>query len=98
MSTETSTDVKVKLKLPSRYNVIMHNDDTTVMDFVVFILMDIFKHDEKAAQKLMMKIHNEDSAVVGNYTKEMAETKIEMTTTYAKGAGFPNFKVTMEEE
>ena len=33
----------VKVKKPKHYKVIMHNDDFTTMEFVVYILTDIFR-------------------------------------------------------
>ena len=40
--TGVKEDTKIKLKKPSLYHVVMHNDDFTTMDFVVEILMTIF--------------------------------------------------------
>ena len=36
---------KVKVKKPKHYKVIMHNDDFTTMEFVVYILTDIFRKE-----------------------------------------------------
>lgn len=98
MSTATDTVEKIKVKLPSRYNVIMHNDDSTVMEFVVMVLMEIFNHPESAAEKIMMSIHTDGASIVGNFTREVAELKVEDTMQFAKHAGFPNFKLTMESD
>lgn len=82
---------------PKRYKVLMHNDDYTSMEFVVDVLMNIFRKSEAEAVRLMHTIHNENYAVCGVYTKEIAETKIEQTTELARENGFP-LKCTMEEE
>ena len=45
-TTEIQIDEKIKQKMqePKRWKVLLLNDDTTPMDFVVGILTDIFKH------------------------------------------------------
>ena len=57
------------------YNVIMHNDDVTTMDFVVYVLVRIFRKSEEDAETLMLKVHNEGSAVVGTYSQDIAQSK-----------------------
>ena len=97
--TETApiTKEKTKQTLASMYKVIMHNDDYTPMDFVVNVLTDIYKKNEAQANGLMLKIHNEGCAIVGIYTREIAETKQEMTHQAAQKEGYP-LRCTIEPE
>lgn len=101
MSTNTDVviDEKIKkeTKLPSNFNVIMLNDDQTPMDWVMSILVDIFKHSSQAAEKITMDIHNEGSAVVGTYKYEIAEQKVVETTNASRSHGFP-LSLRLEEE
>lgn len=48
---------RVKVKKPRDYKVVMHNDDFTTMEFVVNILMTIFKKDINTSNKIMMDVH-----------------------------------------
>ena len=80
-----------------RYKVLLLNDDYTSMDFVVDILMDIFKHPLDNAINLMLTIHKEGKAVCGVYTYELAETKIEEVRKRARENDYP-LKAIMEEE
>ena len=95
MSTEFVEDVKIdekisqKLEIPKNYKVIMLNDDTTPMEFVISILTLIFKHTEETAKKIMLTIHDEGSAVVGIYTYEIAEQKALEASTLSRDNGFP---------
>ena len=97
MGTSTSIieKTRVKIKEPKRYKVIMHNDDFTSMEFVIFVLMNIFNKNEMEANDLMMKVHKGGSAMVGTYSYDIAKSKVEETTLLAREEGFP-FKVTME--
>ena len=94
-STSITEKTRVKVKEPKRYKVIMHNDDFTSMEFVIFVLMNIFNKNEMEANDLMLKVHKGGSAMVGTYSYDIARSKVEETTLLARQEGFP-FKVTME--
>lgn len=85
-----------KLKEPKQYSVIMLNDDFTSMDFVVKVLVDIFHKDPASAERIMMKVHKNGSAVVGIYPYDIAVTKVNAALDRAKAEGFP-FRMTIEE-
>ncbi|MBE6050124.1 MAG: ATP-dependent Clp protease adaptor ClpS [Clostridium sp.] len=87
---------KVKIKEPKKYKVVMYNDDFTPMEFVVFILENIFKKNEVDAVNIMMTVHKSGKAVVGTYSYDIAKTKTDKATTLARGEGYP-FKVKVEE-
>lgn len=83
------------LKEPNRYQVILHNDDFTTMDFVVMVLMDVFFLSEENAYALMMQIHHSDKAVAGVYTYDIAMSKAQKATRMAREEGFP-LRVTVQ--
>lgn len=85
----TRKEIKEKIKEPPRYKVILLNDDVTTMEFVVALLMTVFRHPEPSAISLTMQIHNEGSAVAGIYTHEIAEQKVLDATGMARTNGFP---------
>ena len=80
-----------------RYKVIMHNDDVTTMDFVVMVLTDVFFKTQEEAERLMLEIHNNGSAIVGRYTWDIACTKQQRVQTLAAQEEFP-LRVTIEQE
>lgn len=86
-----------KLKPPKRYKVILCNDDVTPMEFVVQLLMTVFRHSEQSSVELMLKIHQEGSAVAGVYTFEIAEQKGIDSTNLARSNGYP-LVIRLEEE
>lgn len=81
---------------PPKYDVIMHNDDVTTMDFVVMVLKRIFRKSDEDAEVLMLKIHNEGMAIVGTYSRDIAQSKADYTMTLAQQNGFP-LKLTIQE-
>ena len=98
---ETSGNVveksKIKVKKPSLYKVIMHNDDYTTMEFVLAVLVNIFKKDLGEANKIMMDVHKKGVGIAGIYTYDIAVTKVTKAMNLAKEEGFP-FKLTIEKE
>ncbi len=92
MTTETiesvSTDIKVEP--PKFYKVLLHNDDTTTMDFVIAVLVQIFHRTVDEAAEITQAIHYEGEGVAGApYTKEIAEEKANETILSARRNGFP---------
>ena len=89
--------VDLEVKEPKRYKVVFLNDDSTPMEFVIDILIKIFKHTDETARDITMQIHNEGSGVVGIYTYEIAEQKAVETTTLSRNHGFA-LQIKVEEE
>lgn len=85
----TRKATKDKFKEPPRYKVIVLNDNVTTMEFVVAMLMTVFRHSESSAVSLTMDIHNNGSAVAGVYTHEIAEQKVIDATSMARNNGYP---------
>ncbi|MEW6126639.1 MAG: ATP-dependent Clp protease adaptor ClpS [Acidobacteriota bacterium] len=88
---------KEKLQKPPLYKVLLHNDDYTTMEFVVFILISVFKKSETEAFVIMLKVHQEGIGVAGVYSYEIAETKAEKVMALARQNEYP-LLCTVEEE
>ena len=86
---DTSIITKEKLKKPSMYTLVFHNDDYSTMDFVVMVMVNICNISLEEANITMMKVHNEGKANVGNYTFEIAEDKCYRIVNLARQAGHP---------
>ena len=97
IATKQKSLVTTDLIEPRKYKVIFFNDDKTPMDFVVSLLVELFKHTRDTAEALTMKIHDEGSGVVGLYIYEIAEQKAIEATTLCRDNGFP-LRIKIEEE
>jgi len=97
------TDVLIDEKIeqivttPDRFKVVLLNDDVTPMDFVIDLLVGIFKHSKDTAKDLTMQVHQEGSAIVGVYTFELAEQKSIEATGLSRQHGFP-LQIRVEKE
>ncbi len=92
-----SEKTRDKISEPPLYKVLLHNDDYTTMEFVVDVLMYVFKKVEDDAIQIMLNVHKTGTGLCGVYTYEMAETKVEQVHSLANESGFP-LKCTMEKE
>jgi ATP-dependent Clp protease adaptor protein ClpS len=86
---EKKTTTIKEVKEPGKYKVVICNDDVTPVEFVVALLVSVFKHDEAAAIALTLKIHNDGSATAGVYRFEVAEQKAIDATNMARNNDFP---------
>lgn len=98
-----ATDIQISEKIkqqifePKRWKVLFINDDVTPIDFVINLLVEIFKHTQETAKEITLEIHNKGSGVAGVYSFEIAEAKAVEATQLARANGFP-LQCKMEEE
>jgi ATP-dependent Clp protease adaptor protein ClpS len=59
------------------------------MDFVVEILMVIFRKNLEEASKIMLDVHNKGRGTVGMYSWDIAVTKAEQVHAAARESQFP---------
>lgn len=91
------TESKQKLQKPPLFKVLIHNDNFTTMEFVVFILVTVFRLTESEAVRVMLKVHHEGVGIAGIYPYDIAEMKVAQVTQYAREREFP-LLCTLEEE
>ncbi|OOS07741.1 ATP-dependent Clp protease adaptor protein ClpS [Moraxella cuniculi DSM 21768] len=89
--TDVISQTQSDWQMPDLYAVIMHNDDYTTMDFVVFLLNAVFDKPIEQAYQLMMQIHQTGRAVVAVLPYEIAEMKVDEATSLAEQEQFPLF-------
>lgn len=88
---------RTRLKKPRKYKVLIHNDDYTTMEFVVYVLQVVFHHSSASASRIMLHIHKAGIGVAGVYTRDIAETRVEQVMQLAREAGHP-LQCSMEPE
>ena len=101
MSIDTDVVIDEKIKQivgePVKYKVVLLNDDATPVDWVIDILIKVFRHSESTAKDLTLTIHNQGAGVAGVYTYEIAEQKSVEVVNASRDKGFP-LQIKLEEE
>lgn len=95
--TDVLTETEAKLEKPPMFKVLLHNDDFTTMEFVVFVLTTVFHKSEADAFYVMLKVHQEGVGVAGIYGYEIANAKAEKTMNLARSYEYP-LLCTVEQE
>ena len=95
--TGTAVVEKTKVSKPRMYKILMHNDDYTTMEFVVYVLERLFKKSKQEAYEVMMRIHQQGIGICGVFTFEVAESKVSKVAQLAKREGHP-LKCSIEPE
>ena len=72
------------LKPPRRYQVVILNDDYTPMEFVIDVLRHFFMLSDEQATRVTLQVHHQGRAGVGNYSRDVAETKAALVVEYAR--------------
>src|SRR5712671_2934240 len=106
MATKTVEKPLTKLKpkttpktaRPPLYKVILLNDDYTPREFVVKVLVAVFRMNESQAYRVMMTAHQRGACVIAVFTRDVAETKAKEATDLGNVAGYPLFFTTEPEE
>ena len=94
---QTLTRPKSKTQRPSMYKVLLLNDDYTPMDFVIQVLKNFFRKDDKEATEIMLQVHNKGSGLAGVFSFEVAETKVFQVNNFSRKNKHP-LKCVMEKD
>ena len=77
-------EARPEVARPPLYQVLLLNDDFTPMDFVVAVLETFFNLDRERATQVMLKVHREGMGVCGVYPHDVASTKVQQVSAYAR--------------
>ena len=74
---------------PPMFCVVILNDDFTPIQFVIELLMNVFKVGSDEAEAITMQIHTNGKGNVGQFSRDVAESKSQMVNYIAQQNDFP---------
>ena len=95
VNTSMDTEVEIKqtdkldISKPKKYSVILFNDNSTPMEFVIDLLKSVFNHTQENANEITQKVHEDGKGVAGVYYFEIAEQKATEVKVDAVQHGYP---------
>lgn len=94
---QEDSQVDERVEHPRLWKVLLHNDDYTTQEFVVWVLESIFHLPSAEAFAIMMHVHQQGVGVAGLFTRDVAETKVKATQALAEQHEYP-LLVTLEPD
>ena len=88
-STRTKPRAHLRLSPPVLWKVILHNDDYTTQEFVVWILRSVFRKTEPESVRIMLEVHRKGKGLAGVYPYDVADTKAAQVKAMAEAKEFP---------
>ena len=88
-TTTVLPDVEERTALAPQWKVILLDDDTTTFDFVIWLLVTLFRKPRLEAVELTFEIHETGAAMVAVTNLERAELYVEQVHSLARPRGFP---------
>jgi len=79
----------LRLTPPVLWKVVLHNDDYTTQEFVVWVLRSVFRKAEPEAVRVMLEVHRRGKGLAGVYPYDVADTKAAQVKALAEAKEFP---------
>ena len=86
---ESESQTSERVEHPRLWKVLLHNDDFTTQEFVVWVLETVFHLPHADAFAIMMHVHQAGVGVAGLFTRDVAETKVRATQQLAEQHEYP---------
>lgn len=91
-------DLKIKQSFSKDWVVYMYNDDTTPIDLVVDVLINIFDYNSHKATRFAHEVNDVDSGIVGKYPEKLANARVKRALDFMHSKGFNDFRIEAKED
>ena len=75
--------------LAPRWKVLLHDDDITTFEFVIWLLRTVFHKEPDEAVRLTWEVHDTGAALITVTSLERAELYVEQVQSLARPRGYP---------
>lgn len=95
---QTIEEIKIKTVSPDIYCAVLHNDESTSIDFVVHVLQTVYRKSISEAIQLATEAHTQNTAVIARGTKNYLGALSSRALGMANKDGHTHFTITNEPE
>jgi ATP-dependent Clp protease adaptor protein ClpS len=86
---QPKTVTEPETRVAPRWKVVLLNDDVTTFEFVIDLLITLFRKDHTEAVRLTHEVHEQGSAVITITSLERGELYVEQVRSLARPRGYP---------
>ena len=79
---KVQSKAKSKIKQPKSFRAVFLNDEHTTMQFIVEVLIDVFRKSAEETEQIMMTEHREGRGIAGTYTCEICAQTASLTISH----------------
>lgn len=90
-------DQKQKLEPPKKCHVFILNDDYSTFELVITVCSKFFGQTAEQAERTAMDVHKKGKGHAGTYTRDIAETKVQLANDFSKSTESPLMITVVEE-
>lgn len=98
MKEELYHEVRTVESFRKDWVVYIYNDDTTPIDVVIDMLVDVFDFDHHKAIRLAHEVNGTEAGIVGKYPEKLARARTERGMKFIHDLGYTDFKLEAKEE
>lgn len=92
------SELKIRQSFSKDWVVYIYNDDTTPIELIVDILINIFDYNNHKAIRFAYEVNDTDGGVVGKYPKKLAKARVKKALDFIHSKGFNDFRIEAKED
>lgn len=91
-------DFQLKQSFSKDWVVYIYNDDTTPINYVIDVLVNIFDYNIHKASLFANRVSDSEFGIVGKYPEKLAKVRVKKALNYIHGKGYKDFNMEAKED
>ena len=91
-------ELSIKQSFSNDWVVYIYNDDTTPINYVIDVLVNIFDYNMHKASVFAYDVSDSEFGIVGKYPEKLAKVRVEKALNYIHSKGYTDFNMEAKED